>query len=71
MEVDGDMEVGSIKIKILSIKINTQPFSTLGENSEASITKTNPGLVEETGDASAGAAGSCKKKPESFFLGLR
>ena len=26
MEVDGDMEVGSIKIKTLSIKINTQPF---------------------------------------------
>ena len=25
MEVDGDMEVGSIKIKTLSIKINTQP----------------------------------------------
>ena len=26
MEVDGDMEVGSIKIKTLSIKINTQPY---------------------------------------------
>ena len=25
MEVDGDMEVGSLKIKTLSIKINTQP----------------------------------------------
>ena len=25
MEVDGDMEVGSIKIKTLSIKMNTQP----------------------------------------------
>ena len=26
MEVDGDMEVGSIKIKTLSIKINSQPL---------------------------------------------
>ena len=26
MEVDGDMEVGSIKIKTLSVKINTQPM---------------------------------------------
>ena len=30
MEVDGDMEVGSIKIKTLSIKINTQPFGFHG-----------------------------------------
>ena len=49
MEVDGDMEVGSIKIKTLSRKINTQP--NVGERGGEG------GIGEEGGGGEGGGEG--------------